>query len=323
VTVPWQRELLRHIQRKIPGAENAAIEAIEPISGGFSHQTFRFQLSVGNGAPVRHRRCVLKVQPGAGPLAPYDIAREAHVMQRLAGSAVPVPEVILAEESPGVIGSPFMILEEARGQPMPFFWRTAPSDDACVREHVRMLHRIHSLDWRALGLGFLCDDVSRAIENEIAACRRRAEHHGAGDNPFLNEIANWLARNIPPSMPPSLLHGDPNPANYLFLGNTIVAVLDWEMAALGDPRSDLAFYLAVQTVFGGEWAVPYERFVRIYEQEAGHTLGDMRYFEVLALLKMGAIMLGLERVGNWNLEDAWLRVRRLVEAATKQLTTPE
>src|SRR3990172_7022021 len=135
-----------------------------------------------------------------------------------------------------------------------------------------MLHRTYSLDWCSLGLGFLSDDVSRVIENEIAACRRRAEHHGAGDNLFLKEIAAWLTENIPPPMPPSLLHGDPNPANCLFLGSAIVAVLDWEMAAVGDPRGDLAFYLAVQTVFGGEWAVPYEKFVRLYQQQAAHPL---------------------------------------------------
>ena len=309
MTVPWQRQLLLHIRSNIPGVETAAIHALEPISGGFSHQTFRFHLSIGDGARADSRRCVLKVQPEAGPLAPYDIARESRVIRCLAPSTVPVPEVILAEQSPEVIGSPLVILEEARGEPMPFVWRTAPSDDARVREHVRMLHRTHSLDWRSLGLGFLSDDVSRVIENEIAACRRRAEHHGAGDNLLLKEIAAWLTENIPPPMPPSLLHGDPNPTNYLFLGNTVVAVLDWEMAALGDPRSDLGFYAAVQTVFGGEWAVPYDEFLRLYAEEAGNMLDDMAYFEALALLRMSAILLGQELTGSWNLEAAWLSVR--------------
>jgi aminoglycoside phosphotransferase (APT) family kinase protein len=90
-----------------------------------------------------------------------------------------------------------------------------------------------------------------------------------------------------------LLHGDPNPGNYLLDGDSVAAVVDWELAAVGDPRSDLGFYAALLTVFGG---MPGEGGQTLlssaYEGVTGRRLHNLAYYEALGLYKMMVVLAG-------------------------------
>jgi aminoglycoside phosphotransferase (APT) family kinase protein len=90
-----------------------------------------------------------------------------------------------------------------------------------------------------------------------------------------------------------LLHGDPNPGNYLFQGERVVGVVDWEVAAIGDPRSDLGFYAALHTVFGG-MPGPGGRTLlsNAYEGVTGVKLHSLEFYEATGLYRMAVVMAG-------------------------------
>ena len=91
----------------------------------------------------------------------------------------------------------------------------------------------------------------------------------------------------------ALLHGDPNPGNYLFQGDQVAAVVDWEVAAIGDPRSDLGFYSALHTVFGGVPGPDGRTLLSdAYQEVTGVPLRDLEFYEATGLYRMAVVMAG-------------------------------
>ena len=128
-------------------------------------------------------------------------------------------------------------------------------------------------------------------------------------------MLDWLRANKPREMSAALLHGDPNPANYLFAGTRLAAVLDWELALIGDPRLDLGFVAAVQCVFGGAWALDAAAHVRGYA--AARPDADLRhldYFEALGLFRLAGFLHAAERLRGSDVNELRGRLHRRYEA---------
>src|SRR5690606_35937028 len=141
---------------------------------------------------------------------------------------------------------------------------------------------------------FLAVDHNRGpLAAEIAAWHDRAERLRISRAPMVVALGEWLRANEPADARMALLHGDPNPGNYLFRGESVVAVLDWELAALGDPRSDLGFYAALHTVFGG-MSGPGGRTLLsdAYEAATGQTQHNLEYYEAFGLYRMAVVTAG-------------------------------
>ncbi len=158
-----------------------------------------------------------------------------------------------------------------------------------------MLASIHSVDWRAAGLQFLAaePDPPTPLAAEAGTWRQRAERLRISRAPLLVALGEWLRANEPADARFALLHGDPNPGNYLFSGNTITAVLDWELAAIGDPRSDLGFYAALHTVFGGIAGFAGRTLLsEAYEEVTGRPLHNLDYYEAFGLYRMAIVTAG-------------------------------
>jgi aminoglycoside phosphotransferase (APT) family kinase protein len=209
----------------------------ELIPGGRSNLTYL----VSDG----EHRWVLRRPPLGHVLATaHDMTREHRVISALAGTAVPVPAVELLCTDTEVLGAPFYLMEEVPGAALrdrkQCDWLT-PSDAAFLAHRlVDVLADLHAVDPASVGLsdfgrpdGFLKRQVSR-WGKQLDASRSR-------ELPGIDDLHDRLADSVPESVRATIIHGDYRLDNVLVTRSplAISAVLDWEMATLGDPLADL------------------------------------------------------------------------------------
>jgi aminoglycoside phosphotransferase (APT) family kinase protein len=294
----WREALERYVHQRLPSADGVRITAVRGMPAGASNDTAMLDLEIACDGRQLPLRLVLRPQRAAGILAPYDVARQFEIMRALKRTAVPVPAAYWLERDAAIIGTPFFFMEWVRGQTLPLFWYggRSPRLWACAEA----LAAIHAVDWEGAGLGFLAGGGPRsAIAGELSGWRARAEAQGLGSHPVLVGLGEYLVRNEPGDARRALLHGDPNPGNYLLEGDRVAAVVDWELAAIGDPRSDLGFYAALLTVFGGMPGPSGETVLsQAYEEVTGTPLYSLEYYEALGLYKMAIVLAGWGRRGN-------------------------
>ncbi|MDQ6437478.1 phosphotransferase family protein [Mesorhizobium sp. LHD-90] len=212
--------------------------AVRPIAGGQSNPTFLLEFA--------DRRLVLRKRP-SGELLPsaHAVDREFRVQKALAGTGVPVPEMLLLHMEPDVIGTAFYVMEHVEGRV--FHDCTLPGVEpahkrAMYEAAAETLARLHAVDVAAAGLS----DFGRPggyFARQIARWHRQWELSAVEPNGDVQRLAAWLAANIPPeSDRPTIAHGDYRIGNLMFHPSEprVVAVLDWELATLGEPLADLA-----------------------------------------------------------------------------------
>lgn len=229
------------------GCDAASLTA-RPIAAGNSN--FTFLVSRGE------ERFVLR-RPPRPPYPPstHDVLREAAILRGCAGSSVRVPTVVAAVDGPDVIGAPFYVMDFVAGEvittELPLAFDAARDGRRIADELVDALAEIHALDWRAGGLS----DLYRGDDYPGRQLRRFTglwERYEARPLPLVREVAARLEAHRPPPVAPSLVHGDYRLGNVMYAPGSparLVAVLDWEMAALGDPLADLGYLVAT-------WAEP-------------------------------------------------------------------
>lgn len=301
----WREGLTAYLQARLPSADLVRIGRLTGMPAGASNDTVGLDLEVRCDGRAFEIPLVLRPQRADGILAPYDVGRQFRVMRALARTAVPAPAVLWYEANESVLGAPFFLMERVTGETLPLFWY-GPSPRLMAA--AGMLATIHAVDWRGSGLGFLLPAGSplgvlpAAIECELAAWRERADGFRIGRAPLLVALADYLARSEPADARHALLHGDPNPGNYLFQGDRVAAVLDWELAAIGDPRSDLGFYAALLGVFGGMPGVGGKTLLsEAYGAVTGGQVGNLEYYEALGLYRMMIILTGWGgRIGGFS-----------------------
>jgi len=227
-----------------PGTVRGPLRA-SVLAGGKSNITYE----VTDG----HGRWVVRRPPLGHVLATaHDMAREYRVISALAGTEVPVPATYLLCADPDVIGAPFYVMEKVSGTA----YRTAAQLAAVGAERTRLiatrmigtLADLHAVDPEAVGLagfgrpqGFLGRQVRR-WKKQLDASRSR-------DLPGADELYAALEARIPAESDVAIVHGDFRLDNLLVGGDDrITAVLDWEMATLGDPLADVALLLAYQAL---------------------------------------------------------------------------
>ena len=225
------------LRSRIPGL--AGTPELARISGGQSNPTFFLTYA--------NRRMVLRKKPPGETLpSAHAVDREARVLQALAGSAVPVPPVLLFHADPDVVGTPFYVMERVEGR----VYQTAdlpgaPRDQrhAMVMSFAETLARLHEVDWQAAGLS----DFGRPgnyFARQVGRWTKQWEAQRFRDIPDLTRLAAWVGANIPEDDGvTALVHGDYRLGNVLFHPTEprVVAVLDWELSTLGHPLSDLSY----------------------------------------------------------------------------------
>ena len=180
-------------------------------------------------------------------------------MSALHGAGIPVPEVIAECDDPGVIGTPFYVMELVEGR---IFWdSTMPSVPAGERAAMfddmnRVVAALHAVDPDAVGLG----DFGRRdgyVGRQLERWSRQYESAQDDGDPDIDWLRDWIRERVPTDSGVSVIHGDIKCDNLIFHPTEprVIAVLDWELATLGDPLADFAYnalmYHLPRTIAGG------------------------------------------------------------------------
>lgn len=229
--------LSRHLAAS--GIDVAGPLELRPVGGGRSNLT----LAVTDGS----HRWILR-RPPLGHYHPgaHDVAREHRVMAALRGSSVPVPVMVCLCEDPTVLGAPFYVMEEVPGQVL----RTrelvaALPKDARARlagSLVDTLADLHDVDVAGVGLGTL-GKPDGYLQRQLSRWHRQYHSVSTRHTRLVDTLAANLTATMPASPRAAIVHGDFRIDNVIVRPDDpgrIAAVLDWEMATLGDPLADLA-----------------------------------------------------------------------------------
>ena len=218
-------------------AEVGVVTGVEQFPGGFSNLTYLLKAHRGE--------FVLRRPPaGVGKGPAHDMPREFRILSALESHSIPAPRPVALCEDAGVLGVPFYLMERVRGVILQRAGGVSPGPDAMRRlseSFVETLAAIHSVDASDPAIAAL-GKPDGYVARQVAGWARRWEASRTDDVPPMERTAQWLASHQPASSGACLVHNDYKYDN-LVLDPTdfsrIVAVLDWEMATLGDPLLDV------------------------------------------------------------------------------------
>lgn len=276
---------------------------LERGTEGFSQETFLFTIDDGG----THRGYVAKREPVAGLLEPYDLEPEFRVLHTLSADAFPSPPTPWFERDPAVFDRTFYVMERLTGDvpvpsPGPEFMGpfTEAERGALGPDVARTLAALHAIDWRGRGMDFLGIPGRDAAARELARWEDRIARAALPTEPALADALVWLRAHVPVVDEITLVHGDFRVGNFLVArdgsASRITGLLDWEMVHLGDPLEDVAWCVSplwrAGTPMASGLMLP-EEFFAAYTAASGRAvdLERVRFWEVLALVKMIAIML--------------------------------
>jgi len=243
-------QLAAYIAHRMPEARDVEIRDLERIFGGASRETYRFRLHYRSGGETVERPLILRRDP-PGSLIETDRAVEFGTYRAFHGTAVPVPEPLWLEEETRWLDHPFFIMEQLVGlEAAPAQLVLPPYDQHAAKlaeQKWSILGEIHRADPVALGLDAVMQGVApeECWQRELAHWERTIDEDELCPQPVIRAAIRWLRRRPPP--PPQragVVHGDYRTGNFLVdPDGNIRAILDWEMAHLGDPLEDLAWSL--------------------------------------------------------------------------------
>ncbi|MDH6235260.1 phosphotransferase family protein [Cryobacterium sp. CG_9.6] len=238
------------------------------------------------------------------PKSTHDMVREARIQQLVSAEGVPVPEILAVCTDESVLGVPFYVMNFLSGitvaDEVPTLLSSPEqraSTSAAVVDTLVQLHRVPVAEGGLATFG-----------RPDGYLRRQVERFGGlwsvnttRDLPDVARIGRWLGANIPLSQTASVIHGDYRTGNLLFAADAparVLAVLDWEMATVGDPLADLGYLTATYSE-PGSTPTPLERtrvtrqpgywsrdeLVARYQEQMPLDLSALNWYQTLALWK--------------------------------------
>ena len=309
--------LERYLRERVPGF--AGPLEVEQFRGGQSNPTYYLR--------VPDREYVLRRKP-PGKLLPsaHAVDREYRVLTALGRAGLPVPRTHLLCEDDAVIGTIFYVMDCVHGRvfPDPGLPGVTPAERGAMYDSMNdVLARLHSLDYRALGLG----DFGKPGNYFARQIHRWSSQYRASETErieSMERLMEWLPPRIPADDTTTLVHGDYRPGNIIMHPTEprVAAVLDWELSTLGHPLGDLAYNCMPYRV-GGEWdgfrgkdlralGLPSEEeYVATYCRRVGRaTIPEWDWYIVFAIFRLAAIAQGIMgRVRDGTANDPTARAR--------------
>ncbi len=306
------------------GIGEGAIRAT-PIGEGHSNVTYLIERG-GTEAVLR--------RPPRPPLPPsaHDVLREARLLGALQSTSARVPKVLAVCSDEQTIGSPFYVMERIQGEVIVSSIPGAldnPAERRRIAEQlVDSLIEIHGVDWRAAGLeGF--GKPTGYLERQLRRFTGLWELNKTREIPAVESVGAWLAENLPDSSaatPATIVHGDYRLGNTIYESGAparLAAVLDWEMATIGDPLADVGYLCMMWTEAGdpdeglraslgnvtrAEGFPTRAELIARYEEGSGRSMSDIRWYTTLALWKSVVFMEGnYKRAIAGTTDDPYLR----------------
>ncbi len=332
--------ILDYLASRLPDARDLALEDVQRIAVGWSHETWLFDLTWREGGTPHRRGLCLRRDPGNALLRHLSsLEDQFKVLQCLAKTSLPTPAPYWFERDPAILDAPFLVMEKAPGHcPSPWgregraFYKAAAERGTLPASFTATLATLHTLDWRAAGLDFLGvpapgTDFAR---REIAKWRELIAVSEHPPEPILTDLIAWLEANAPATDRVTLVHGAYRTGNLLIHEDRISAVLDWELEALGDPMYDVAYVLSDLNREGTPLLsnlVERDAFYRDYEAATGLTIDEdaCRYYSALYAMRSVAFWMsasGLYATGRSDdirlARTAW-SVPVVLERAAREL----
>ncbi|GGJ87465.1 phosphotransferase family protein [Deinococcus aquiradiocola] len=297
--------LRAYLSTHLPGGAEGV--SLAQFPGGHSNLTYWLQVDAPGGGTAEY---VLRRAP-MGPVAPkaHDMVREYHLLSRIHPVFPPAPAPVLLCEDTAVLGTPFFLMERRRGvvarTDVPAEYQGLPDAPRHMSEALAdTLAQLHAIDIVAAGLDGLGkpQGFNRRQVEGWAGRWQRAE---TDPTPDAADVAGWLLANVPEESAHTLVHNDYKLDNLMLDAadpRQVVALLDWEMTAIGDPLVDLGLTLCYWTQrgfppsrqirlgAGHEGFFSREEFLARYARQSGRDLSRIGWYEVLGVFKLAVIV---------------------------------
>lgn len=283
------------------GVSNVAVSGLRQLPGGASRETWSIDVECDRDGVRTTLPLVLRRDPSASGVE--SLRRDEFALLRAAANAgVPVPKVHWIADDTETLGAPFFIMERVEGETIAR--RLLREEEFAAARQVlpeqlgRILARIHSIDPQKERLDFL---TSPGEGNSPAASELDRYHQiyraiAPDPHPAIELAFRWLRRRIPSTSALAVVHGDYRVGNVIVGPDGIRAVLDWELAHLGDPVEDLGWLCVRAWRFGNDdrpvgGLGTREQLLAAYESGGGARIDPthVRYWEVFGNLKWAII----------------------------------
>lgn len=295
--------LKNYLLDKLPELKLTGEIEVSQFPSGYSNLTYL--LKIGD------RELVLRRPPfGSKVKTAHDMGREWRIFSALAPVYAKVPKPLIFCEDESVIGAKFYVMERLKGvilrRSNPGLVITPEQASRLSESFIRNLAELHSLDYEKIGLGNL-GKPEGYMERQVNGWAERYFGSQTDEIPEIPRVIDWLKKNRPPSPPPTLVHGDYKYDNLVLDPadlTRIIGVLDWEMATIGDPLSDVGIALGywvnpddpetLKAASFGPTHIPgsYTRrkLADRYAELTGRDLSNINFYVIFAEFKIAVIV---------------------------------
>lgn len=321
-----------YLRRHLPDLDGPLL--VEQFARGFSNLTYLLRLG--------EAELVLRRPPfGNAVKSAHDMGREYRVLSKLWSVYPAAPRPILFCDDPAVMDVPFYVMERRRGvilrqQLPPGLTIDAPTAHRLSTALIDGLADLHGLDYRAAGLGDL-GKPEGYVARQVAGWTERYARARTDNLPAIDRISGWLAEHLPAESGPALVHNDYKYDNLVLDPadlTRVVAVLDWEMATVGDPLMDLGTTLGywveaddpapLRLAATGPTALPgiltRRELVARYAERTGRDVSGVLFYYVFGLFKIAVIVQQIYArfVGGQTRDPRFARLNDLVAVMAEQ-----
>ncbi|MBC7983641.1 MAG: phosphotransferase [Candidatus Obscuribacterales bacterium] len=325
-------DLQRYFASHVP--EISGTLDVQQFKGGQSNPTY--QLNAGGKKYVLRRKPPGNLLPSA-----HAVDREYRIMNALRNTDVPVPRMVCLCEDAGVIGTSFYVMENVEGR---IIWdadlpdMTPESRHAHYSELNRVIAALHSVDPVSVGLADF-GKPGQFVERQIGRWTKQYRASETETIEAMENLIEWLPQNVPTNAPTSLVHGDYRFDNVIFHPTEarVLAVIDWELATLGDPLADFVYHCIKYRMPGSPLlqfsdadkianGIPTEaQYQQLYCERTGRSeIPHYDFYMAFNMFRLVGILQGVAKRGldgnasSANAAESGKRTRPVAEAGWQQ-----
>jgi len=307
---------------------------IEQFPHGHSNLTYLLRLGP--------QEVVLRRPPfGNQVQTAHDMSREYRVLSKLSAVFPEAPQPHLFCDDSSVLGAPFYVMERRRGlilrKSLPPGLSLGPEIARRLGQSlIETLVRLHAVDYQAAGLADLGKPAGY-VARQVSGWISRYANARTDDVPAMDQVARWLTEHMPPESAIAVIHNDYKYDNFVLDPadvTRIVAVLDWEMATLGDPLMDLGttlgYWVEANDPEPLQWAavgptmlpgsLSRRELVQRYEHAAGREVPNPLFYYCFGLFKIAVIIQQIyARLVRGHTHDSrFARLNEVVDVLSQQ-----
>ena len=284
--------------------EAGKIKSIEQFKGGQSNPTYK--ITTDSKSLVLRRKPPGKLLPSA-----HAVDREYKVITALYQTDVPVPKTYGLCEDDDVAGTAFFVMDFLDGD---LFWDpmipsvTNKDRTEIYKNKNKTLAKLHSVDYKKIGL----EDYGKPgnyVARQVSRWSKQYRASETDDIEAMNNLIEWLPKNIPDDDETSIVHGDYRLDNMILKDNQVIGILDWELSTLGHPLADLSYQVmawqlpqdgglrGLLNVDRNALEIPTDdAYVAKYCERTGRdTIENWNFYLVFCFFRLAAILQGVKK----------------------------